>query len=344
MKETQLERILGLPSRLVVAYTVPTLIREFDFFNFLNKHPGLTLKQIASGLGNLNERVLDATLGYLDKEGFIEQTGQKTNPIYQLTGETRDMLTTDGSYDLSPFATILDDVVPARIPQAIIYALKTGNSASWKEVGDNWEQSMRSGAVAKNFSEGLMSRAKLLQDALVDKLKEQLVDSRRLLDIGGSLGDYSGAFVKANPKLNCTVYDLPAVVVHAVKNITEKKYDRVNTIPGDMFREELPAGFDTHFYSNVIHDWTPEQVRELLKKSHKALEKSGRVMVHDMHLSSRKNEPSFAVDHSLYLAIFTQGRCYSGFEIAQAMGEVGFTNIQEVNTVGGYSVITGDKK
>lgn len=31
--------------------------------------------------------------------------------------------------------------------------------------------------------------------------------------------------------------------------------DRIDVITGDMFAEPLPAGFDVHLYSHVLHDW-----------------------------------------------------------------------------------------
>jgi hypothetical protein len=31
--------------------------------------------------------------------------------------------------------------------------------------------------------------------------------------------------------------------------------DRVEVLVGDMFAEALPAGFDLHLFSNVLHDW-----------------------------------------------------------------------------------------
>lgn len=341
--ETQLERILGLPSRQVVPYVVPTLMNEFDFFNILATRQNWSKDQIAAKW-TFDDRVLDATLGYLCKEGFLEQRGSSSDPAYCLSESTHQNLTNQGEYNLSSYATILSEAVPERIPKAIIQALKTGKSASWFGSGETWQNAMKSGAISKGFSEGMMSRGKLLRAEVVKKLKDELSQSRRLIDVGGSLGDYCGAFTQSFPAIECAVYDLPAVIEHAQRNITEKGYQRVRPISGDMFKEALPKGFDTHFYSNVLHDWTPKQVQELLRKSYQALDNPGKVMVHDIHLNPDKQSPSFVVDHSLYLAIFTQGRCYSLNEMESFMHQAGFRNVEQKNTIGGFSVITGEKK
>ena len=112
---------------------------------------------------------------------------------------------------------------------------------------------------------------------------------------------------------------------------------------GDFFSDNLPKGYDAHFYSNVLHDWTQEKVKVLLKKSHEALNPSGKIIIHGMHLNSDKTGPELAIDHSLYLSVFTEGRNYSTKEISEMLKGVGFKRSQKYHSAGGYSAIVATK-
>ncbi len=42
---------------------------------------------------------------------------------------------------------------------------------------------------------------------------------------------------------------------------------QVDTLARDMFRETWPLGYDTVFFSNIFHDWSPEVCADLAAKS-----------------------------------------------------------------------------
>ena len=64
--------------------------------------------------------------------------------------------------------------------------------------------------------------------------------------------------------------------------------DRIGVIAGDMFASPLPAGFDLHLFSNVLHDWDEACVKQLLGKSFVALPPSGMIVIHDAHITRPK--------------------------------------------------------
>jgi len=337
-KETIEEKILGLPSRQVVPYAVPMLIREFDFFNRFGKE-ALSLEGIC-GKFNFDSRVGDAMVSYLAKEGFLEYKSGR----YTVSKTATDMLTTEANQDLTNYALLIDQVIPRKIPDSIRDALLTGKPQRF--VDSSWEDSMKSGAISKSFSDGMMARAEWLKLSLADKMKLFICqgEDEKLLDLGGSLGDYCGAFTTAFNHLAATVYELPSVAEHTRKNIKEKGYKNVEVVSGDFFKDELPTGFNTHFYSNVMHDWKPREVVQLLRKSYKSLPIRGKVLVHDMHLNDNKTSPDYVVDHSLYLSIFTNGRCYSNLEMENFMERAGFDNVEYAPTLCGFGVVSGEKR
>lgn len=335
MEETINEKILGIPSRLVISHSIPMLIKEFNFFNKLGSKK-YSFKEIIETFG-FDERVGETTIYYLLKENFLI----KENENLFVNPEALNMLSTSGKFNLSEYVNVLRDMIPQKFYDSIKYALMTGTPAKWQE--DNWEESMRSGQIAKNFSKALMSRAELLKHFLILNIKNVLENQSKILDIGGSLGDYSGAFTNAFKGISSDVFELPKVAEVAKSNINEKKYERVNIVPGDMFKQELPTGYDTHFYSNVLHDWKVGEVKHLLKKSYKSLPDNGLVLIHDMHLNKDKISPSYVVDHSMYLSIFTNGKCYAKNEMTELLKEVGFSSTGVIDTISGYSVVWGRK-
>lgn len=341
VKQNFPDKIIGIPSRQIVTYTVPTLIKKFDFFNKLNEIKRGTLQELSKYF-EVNSRVLDAVLTYLIKEGFIERNKIKNEYFYSLTPLAKKFLLKGVRYDLTSFALLLEDNVPEKVSNSIFYALKNGKPADWNEYG-SWEDAMRLGKISKNFSEGMMSRGKYLMESLSKSLKKILTKKKNLLDIGGSFGDYCGNFTKNYSNLNCSVFELPKVAELAKKNIENKNYKRVGVISGDMFKDDFPKDYDIHFYSNAIHDWNPEQIELLLKKSFKTLNSKGLVLIHDLHLDNDKKGPEVTVDHSLYLSIFTDGRCYTYEEIISLLNNAGFKKTGVIKTVVGYSVIFGIK-
>ena len=335
MEETINEKILGIPSRLVVSHSIPMLIKEFNFFNKLGNKK-YSFEEIIETFG-FDERVGEATIYYLLKEKFLI----KENEIFFVNPEVINMLSVTGEFNLSSYVNVLRDMIPQKFYSSIKHALIAGTPAKWQE--DNWEESMRQGKIAKDFSNALMSRAELLKHFLILNIKNILENQTKVLDIGGSLGDYSGAFTSAFENISSDIFELPKVAEVTKSNIKEKKYERVGIVSGDMFKQELPTGYDTHFYSNVLHDWKVEEVKHLLKKSYNSLSNNGLVFIHDMHLNEDKISPSYVVDHSMYLSIFTNGKCYSKNEMSALLKEAGFSSTGVIDTVSGYSVIWGRK-
>ena len=116
--------------------------------------------------------------------------------------------------------------------------------------------------------------------------------------------------------------------------------DRVEVISGDMFTDPLPAEFDVHLFSNVLHDWDVDKVRPLLAASFAALRPGGMLIVHDAHLNAAKTGPLSVAKYSALLMSVTEGKCYSVAEMDTLLGEAGFSEFRHAATVVDRSVIT----
>ncbi len=339
--ESGIEKILGVVSRLIVPYVVPTLVGRCDFFNTFNRVGPGDLDHLAEQFG-FDKRVFECVLYYLTKEGYVTKSEKDDVPIFDLSDTSKNFLLKNSTYDLSPYVLLLNGNVPEKVGDSILFALQTGEPATW-DMKSDWEQQMKDGTISKVFSQGMMSRGKYLRDALSSGLQGLLSERRRLIDVGGSLGDYCGKFTEDYENLESVVFELPAVAEKTRVNIQEKGYSRVSVIEGDMFTDDFPKGFDIFLYSNAIHDWNDEQIKFLFKKTFGVLEVGGAVVIHDCHLEDEKVSPVWAVDHSLYLSIFTKGRYYSYNEMKKLLAETGFERVDVVKTVAGFSAIVGYK-
>jgi predicted O-methyltransferase YrrM len=127
----------------------------------------------------------------------------------------------------------------------------------------------------------------------------------------------------------------------AGRNIESRGFaNRVEVLIGNMFTDALPAGFDLHLFSNVLHDWDERRVKQLLAKSAAALPAGGMIIIHDAHINAGKTGPLAVAAYSALLMTITEGKCYSEKEIAGYLAEAGFGNVTFAPTAADRSVIT----
>ena len=108
---------------------------------------------------------------------------------------------------------------------------------------------------------------------------------KRLLDIAGGSGIHSAAVLQKHTRTKAEILEQAASLEAARKVANEYGVNRrLEVREGDMFTSPLTVRDnqpDAILLSNVIHDWTPEQVRVLAGRCFDALEKGGRLYIHD---------------------------------------------------------------
>jgi acetylserotonin N-methyltransferase len=138
--------------------------------------------------------------------------------------------------------------------------------------------------------------------------------------------------------------ELPTIGALAKRYIAEAGVsDRVDTTSVDMFRQDWPRGYDTHFFSNIFHDWSVETCRELAQRSFAALEPGGRILLHEMLLEDGGLGPEPAVAFSLLMAMGTLGQQFTFGQLQEILGGAGFRNVESRQTYGYYSIVSAEK-
>jgi len=168
--------------------------------------------------------------------------------------------------------------------------------------------------------------------------------SHNLLDLGGGSGAYSIAFAQANPQLQSTILDGEPVLKIASRHIAQAGLgDRIRTQVGDMLTAGFGSGFDLVLLSQILHMFSPEENRNLLRRAYAALDSGGRIVIQEFILDPDKTSPRWAVFFSLNMLVGTPGgSAYSGDEIKAFLESAGFRNVHHV-PLGQTGLLVGDK-
>jgi predicted O-methyltransferase YrrM len=308
---------------------------HLDLFSRLAEQPA-DLAGLCRAL-DLRQRPADVMLTLLTAMGLLQQQGG----VFSLTAMAREYLVSSSPWFIGPYFA---SVKERPVCRDILVVLRTGQPSHWASLRDEkqWAKAMEDESFADTFTAAMDCRGAFLGPALAAKLDASR--HRRLLDIAGGSGVYACAIVARHPHLRAAILEKPPVDRLTRRSLAARGFaDRVEVLVGDMFAEALPADFDLHLFSNVLHDWDDGRVRQLLAKSAAALPAGGMVIIHDAHINAEKTGPLPVAAYSALLMTITEGKCYSEKEMAGYLAEAGFGEIAFAPTAADRSVITARK-
>ena len=163
-----------------------------------------------------------------------------------------------------------------------------------------------------------------------------LKPAKTLLDLGGGPGTFTVHFLKANPEIRATIFDLPTTLETTKKLIGASRdvslQNRVQYQAGDFNRDEIQGTFDVCFLSHIIHGQAEEGNKKLFRKVYEHLHPGGRFIVQDFFLNRDRTSPQFAAVFALNMLIHTEdGRTYTFDEVEGWMKEAGFLKCSRLN-------------
>lgn len=189
---------------------------------------------------------------------------------------------------------------------------------------DGMESAMNEEASARRLTLALAGRARILGPLVAERV--DLRGRRKLLDVGGGSGLYSIALVRGNPGLRAVIWD-GEQVLKVARELAERNgvLDRIEFIPGDMFKDPVPADCDVILLSNVLHDWDVPECEALLRQCASALPRDGQLLIHDAFLNDALDGPLPIALYSAALFNITEGRAYSAAEYRKMLATAGLT-------------------
>lgn len=148
--------------------------------------------------------------------------------------------------------------------------------------------------------------------------------AERFLDLGGGPGSYAIALAKRYPRLEGVVMDQSVTV--AGRLIRKARLEaRLKVKAGSIFTDSLGSGYDAVLISNVIHAFSEEENRRLLRRTYEAMQPGGKVFIVEFFLNPSRTSPSKSAVFSVMMYLFTaHGRCYSWGEVEGWLVGAGF--------------------
>lgn len=196
-------------------------------------------------------------------------------------------------------------------------ALRTGTAA---QAGPP----VQSAEEVRSFILGMKDIARMSAREILGAVN--LAPYKHLLDLGAGPGTYTIAFLQAHPGMKATVFDRPEVLPIAREEAEFCEVGhRVKFMAGDLTVNDLGSGYDLVLVSNVIHSFSSEKNRKLVRKCFHAMEPGGLLIIKDFLVDNDRSGPPFSLMFALHMLVGTgEGDTYSFAEVEQWTRDAGF--------------------
>jgi acetylserotonin N-methyltransferase len=289
----------------------------------------LTTDELAARLA-VGARALATHLGLLAALGFVERHDGR----WRATDATRTWLHPEADGYVGPLLHRFRETQPLHA-QLLATLRPQVQAEAYQSAVAEWERGEMPPELARMITAFMNAHSCAAAKAVsVQPLFAQVPS---LLDVGGGSAVFSIAIAKAHPSLRAMVMEIAAVCAEADRYISAAGLEaRVRTQALNMFTQAWPAGHDAHFLSNILHDWSDDTCRLLVKKSFDALPSGGRIVLHEMLMDDDGCGPLPVAAFSMLMLIGTRGRQYSLPELRGFLEPAGFTGVEAFSTGGGY--------
>jgi ubiquinone/menaquinone biosynthesis C-methylase UbiE len=307
------------------AFKTLAAAHELDLFTRLSRMGGMTIAEVAEEL-ELHQRPAEMLLTGCAALGLLEKEGEQ----YRNSPLAEEFLVRGKPYYFGGFVQMLDHRLYPGWGK-LTEAIKTNRPTTWDP---NTQASLFEGedpAMLATFWEAMHSLSTYTARVLAEA--DDLSGYTQLLDVGGGSGAYDIELCKRYPGLRATIYDLPFVAEIAADKVAEAGLsDRIGTFAGDFFADlRFPPGHDLVLFSMIMHDWSEEEDRDLLRKAYDVLPSRGGVMISELLVNDERTGPPPAALMSLNMLIETEGgRNYTPAEYGRWLSDVGFTDVRTV--------------
>lgn len=199
----------------------------------------------------------------------------------------------NGNFTLTTLGQLLREDIPGSARALVMMFGGNWQHEAWKDL----EYSVRTGEPtfrSRGFEDLFAEMASLPEEAA--NFDAAMADFTRLtaiavasaydfgtfgkvVDVGGGNGSLLIGLLNANPRLRGIVFDQPAVVERARKQVAENGLSgRCETLGGDFFKE-VPDGCEAYILKHIIHDWSDDRALIILRNCHRAMRADGRLLL-----------------------------------------------------------------
>jgi SAM-dependent methyltransferase len=310
-----------------------------DLFTYLESHP-VTEEEMRAHF-SLRERPARTMVRLFESWGLIFRESGRL----RATEAAVRYLSANSSENISSYIATMKYKSSVR---ELYDVLRQDGPDTWHVQRDGtttWDALMQTEEFADLNTRGMEERGRLFAPDLTRLL--DCSEDRSILDVGGGSGVYSAHLLMRYPNLSATIFERPPVDQLARSCLAERTLypARSTVVAGDMFVDPLPQGATLHLYSHVLHNWGPDKVRLLVKKSYQSLPPGGRIAVYSCHPDDRGGRPAPAAEaeYSVLLTTGYEGCCYTFEDMRALLEAAGFQQVDYRQSICNRSLITARK-
>jgi SAM-dependent methyltransferase len=220
-------------------------------------------KALAEELG-LAEGPVGKMLGALAALGVVE----RDEGAYRLAGALAPLFAKGGA-DFTAFLEHSHDM----------YSSWGENLEPWVR-GAAWTGRRRDAAGIARFGAAMRAMGEAVAVRVAEAV--DLSAARRMIDLGGGVGQYAEAFCRANPGLTAVVVDIPEVARLGRERVAGTEMGaRIAFEGGDYVDGSFGGGFDLALLANVLHQEPAERAAAMVARAASELAPGGRVLIVD---------------------------------------------------------------
>ncbi|HEX4771699.1 MAG TPA: methyltransferase [Bryobacteraceae bacterium] len=282
-----------------------------------------TLAQNVGAKPDALYRVMRALAG----AGVFEQTSERS---FRIT-PTGELLRSNAPQSVRYTAMQMGDPWSCRAWEHFTNTVQTGVDGVSQAYGKNvFEVLAEEPEQAEHFNRSMTGYSAVVTEPFLRAYDFNGV--RRLCDVGGGHGRLLSEVLRKYPRMTGVVYDLPEVVEGAYnqEHVTGCG-ERIRFESGSFF-ERVPAGCDSYMMKFILHDWSDEHCRTILRRIREQLPPRGRVLVVEQ-VVTRSADLTFAklLDIEM-LALTVGGRERTEDEFADLFASAGLQLTQVFET------------
>ncbi len=220
---------------------------------------------------------------------------------------------------------------------ALEYSVKTGKNAFEHVVGEKpFEHLAKHPEKAETFDKAMTNVSKMAIEALLAAY--DFTPFKTIADVGGGHGSLLAAILKSAPGSRGILFDLPHVAKVAADHFrTAGLSPRTDVVEGSFF-ETAPEGADAYVMKHIIHDWSDEESRTILKRIREKIPAHGKLLLLESVVPG-PNEPHFSKFLDLEMLVVTTGKERTKGDYRELLASAGFKLERIVPTVSLGSII-----
>jgi hypothetical protein len=149
-----------------------------------------------------------------------------------------------------------------------------------------------------------------------------------VVDVGGNDGTFLSALLRRYRGLRGVLFDLPDTVAAAAKVFADAGVeDRCQVVPGNLFTDPVPAGYDAYLIKRVLVGYDDEETVTLLRNIRAAMRPDSRLLIFE---PTMRPDDDLSVTLDVRMLVLVRGRVRTAAEHGRNLEAAGLALSQVI--------------